>query len=699
MRKTFKVLFVTMLILAILCVSAAAASDEPATWAKENVEAMISAGLIGVGMQNSYSVDITRGEFSDVIVRIYEKAVKTNKSAEEIPNKFTDIETSLYRDSIKKAVAYGFVGGISNSKFDPESNITREQCATMIYRMMKSLGADLSVGKIQRTTFDDYAEQSPGVADSIEYCVKAGLMRGTTEYNFTPMGKLTREQAYAIFYRVGRSCGFFRENTVISDYGELGSLKLNTMCEEKGKLYYMQYDYRWVDEAKTIVEPFYEIWCADSATGKVELYHKFPEHPAKDTRYGMRLVAIDSENFYYVSGGILALNRKSFESRMFPGTEGASVVKSYGDTLYFSRENQLFQFSLGTGEVKKILSFAYDIDSEQMHIIDNTIYVITRQERESRLGLYRADTDGSSVSFLGNERFENMYFFKDGILVLCTDNTDNGFPSIKQKIYEFGYGSQQMNYIRADENPLSYQVFDGVLYSAVPYHYKVLKSKTGQILGSFSGDDDMKIRCGDYYYDYNSVTFYARNLRTGRAIARYHQDDRDLIDYYYKMAEKVKELVRPTMSDSEKAKVITDWICKVAEYDYAYESGTADPPSPESGYELGLFYDGQLVCQGYADVTARMFQLAGLDCYYATGDNHAWVNVKIDGKYYVVDTTWDDSREANKRSYAYFLIAPENYQNKYSPRIPIDPDSSLIIFAEENYPLTGIRRDKTYKIP
>ncbi len=708
MRKIFKIFFATLLLVIIFCFSVDAANDSPASWAKENVGTMISAELIAPEMQNGYSANITRAEFSDVAVRVYEKAAKTNKSAKEIPDRFADIAATHYADSIKKAVAYGIASGVSNTEFAPENSITREQCAAMIYRMMKALGADISVGKVREITFADAAEQSSWAIEPIKYCAKAGLIRGTSSKNFNPSGKLTREQAYVIFYHVGRSCGFFRENTPISDYGELAA---KDMCEENGKLYYMQSSYRWTDNTRTETEPFCELWCADSATGKVELYHKFngdefPKYPATDITYSLNLVAMDKENFYFVGGGIMAINRTSFQCSMFAGTEGVVCASANGDDLYFSRNNQLCKISFETGKIQTVLSFAEDVISDQMSIIGATVYITSRQQGERTRDLYRVDTDGSSVSYLGSDLFSHVYFHKDGIFAISIGFDDNGFSLLDQKIYEFGYGSQHMTYTKTEKVTSSSQVFDGILYR--PYSdyggYKVLKSKTGQILFSRSGNDNMDRRCGDYYYFYEDTLFYALNLRTSHAIQHYTDDARDYVDYYYKLAEKVKELVKPSMTDVEKAKAITDWICKTAEYDYPYYYGTANPPSPESGVALGLFYDGQIVCGGYADVTVRMFQLAGLDCYQATGkstggESHAWVHVKIDGKYYVVDDTWDDAREANQRYYRYFFIALENYPNKYIHSEFNDSDLSTIIFAEEDYPLPGINRDELYNIP
>ena len=72
----------------------------------------------------------------------------------------------------------------------------------------------------------------------------------------------------------------------------------------------------------------------------------------------------------------------------------------------------------------------------------------------------------------------------------------------------------------------------------------------------------------------------------------------------------------------------------------------------------GVMYDGRAVCQGYAMTTYYLLKELGIDVHYVTGftggENHAWNKVKLNGKWYNLDTTWDDS---SKISYRYFLVS------------------------------------------
>lgn len=62
----------------------------------------------------------------------------------------------------------------------------------------------------------------------------------------------------------------------------------------------------------------------------------------------------------------------------------------------------------------------------------------------------------------------------------------------------------------------------------------------------------------------------------------------------------------------------------------------------------------QTVCAGYARAFQYIMQQLNIPCYYCTGyagENHAWNIVRLDGAYYNVDLTWDDTQPG---TYDYF---------------------------------------------
>ncbi|MBR3704977.1 MAG: leucine-rich repeat protein [Oscillospiraceae bacterium] len=97
-----------------------------------------------------------------------------------------------------------------------------------------------------------------------------------------------------------------------------------------------------------------------------------------------------------------------------------------------------------------------------------------------------------------------------------------------------------------------------------------------------------------------------------------------------------------SLSDYERLKVIYDYICENVVYDYDNLSNSAYTLK-YSAY--AALINGTAVCQGYANLLYRMALEAGVDTRiitgYGNGGYHGWNIVKLDGKYYYLDATWD----------------------------------------------------------
>ncbi len=131
----------------------------------------------------------------------------------------------------------------------------------------------------------------------------------------------------------------------------------------------------------------------------------------------------------------------------------------------------------------------------------------------------------------------------------------------------------------------------------------------------------------------------------------------------------ISQIIKNGMSDFEKAKAIHDYMVVNIDYDYDnYCAGTI----PRDSYEIsGALLKKYAVCSGYAKTFKYLCDMADLECTYVTGTargSHAWNQVKIDGKWYNVDVTWDDPVETGKafddckyNSYKYFLVSDAEF--------------------------------------
>ena len=165
----------------------------------------------------------------------------------------------------------------------------------------------------------------------------------------------------------------------------------------------------------------------------------------------------------------------------------------------------------------------------------------------------------------------------------------------------------------------------------------------------------------------------------------------------------VNQIITKNMSDFDKAKTIHDYILMNVDYDYKNYLNNTIPS--QSYTALGALKNKYAVCAGYAKLFQLMSQLSGLECTYIVGDTpqgaHAWNQVKIDGKWYNVDVTWDDPVSTDKKfdfhrynSYGHFLISDELMYKDHTPKTKVETCSSSL--NQKAYKIGSLWQDSTY---
>ena len=122
----------------------------------------------------------------------------------------------------------------------------------------------------------------------------------------------------------------------------------------------------------------------------------------------------------------------------------------------------------------------------------------------------------------------------------------------------------------------------------------------------------------------------------------------------------------------EKALALHDELCKRTEY--AYVPGTKTPESELWAHTItGAIDKNSAVCQGYALVYEMLVNYYGGDCSYCPGNtpsgSHAWNIVRLDdGRYYYVDSTWDDSfhKDGDEVIHTNFAVGTEKFYIKHT---------------------------------
>lgn len=119
-------------------------------------------------------------------------------------NRFTDVPNgSWYTPAVTWAADAKVVTGTSDSTFDPNGNITREQMATILYRYAQKSGFDTST-RGNLSGFPDAATVSSYAKEAVAWAVGAGLINGS-DGKLLPKGNATRAQVSAILMRYDKN--------------------------------------------------------------------------------------------------------------------------------------------------------------------------------------------------------------------------------------------------------------------------------------------------------------------------------------------------------------------------------------------------------------------------------------------------------------------------------------------------------------
>ena len=111
-------------------------------------------------------------------------------------NPFTDVKADIwYTDAILWANENGIVAGYDNGAYGVGDLITREQFATILYRYAQFKGYDTTQGGMAVREFSDYVNISDYARPAMAWAVNAGIMGGMDDGTLMPQGKATRAEA------------------------------------------------------------------------------------------------------------------------------------------------------------------------------------------------------------------------------------------------------------------------------------------------------------------------------------------------------------------------------------------------------------------------------------------------------------------------------------------------------------------------
>lgn len=165
-------------------------------WAEPEIQEAYDLGLTTDTILNQFGRNITREEFCEIAVKLYE-ALSGKAALPAIENPFADTTNT----EALKAFELGIIKGTSDTTFSPNSPITRQEICVMIYRTLKADNSSLSIDNSGVSTFSDEASIASWAIDAVKYANKNSIMKGTGNNNINPLGNTTREQAIVLVKR------------------------------------------------------------------------------------------------------------------------------------------------------------------------------------------------------------------------------------------------------------------------------------------------------------------------------------------------------------------------------------------------------------------------------------------------------------------------------------------------------------------
>ena len=187
-------------------------------WAQTEIDKAIEYELVPEILEHAVlSEPITRLEFAAVSVKVYENLAAA-KALPATVNPFTDCDDM----EMLKAYNLGITIGTSDTTFEPNSLLNREQAATMLTRVFKratipgwSMDKDASfpLNYTKPTAFSDDQQISDWAKDSVYFMNANQIILGIGDHKFAPKNitsedeaqgyaNATREQALSIAVRM-----------------------------------------------------------------------------------------------------------------------------------------------------------------------------------------------------------------------------------------------------------------------------------------------------------------------------------------------------------------------------------------------------------------------------------------------------------------------------------------------------------------
>lgn len=201
--------------------------------------ALVAMNRLNDGKCGLYDMsDVTKNE--NAITGLPQKNPAVKKNEIILTGKsFGDIIGHKNQNAIEKLAERGIINGKTAESYEPDSDMTRAEFAALAVRALGLSAENKTAVQFSDVTPDDW------FYDFVCTAYSFGIIKGVSETEFNPYGKITRQEASVMLERSANLCGLSTDisdaealNTlsVFSDYKEISDWAFDSLavCFEKG---------------------------------------------------------------------------------------------------------------------------------------------------------------------------------------------------------------------------------------------------------------------------------------------------------------------------------------------------------------------------------------------------------------------------------------------------------------------------------
>ena len=491
------------------------------SWSYNEVSSFVSAGLLPESLEeiDDYRQFITRLQFCDLV----ESVIKKTKAFYDL-----DVISEVFCDTAPDSSAsflysYGIVEGVSvederekqlghiyslqnmkvNKYFEPDSNITREDAAVIIYRSGVKFGSDIWHSSELGGEYNDSGEISDYAVEAVGKLRSIGIVTDVDNNMFCPKSNITIEQAIVMVYRMYSSFS----KIIVSDYEGIvfdGAEKEIKKFENGFSETYDGKMIRIKDNQNILLELEADVYsminCAEYSGKRMAFAVNFNDKTDVydiDTGSFMYeipyiVIKIDEENGYVYT----------VSSRWYPVLYGLYSMDGY----------EIAEPCYSETELEEIKKNGFSMPQESYRMADGILYYSDKADGSS---LYKVDTNGenrqklSDVSSWDISYYDNRLFFRSfedsALHIINTDGTDYKNISVPDKklllvpmskwvVKAVGSGQQVYTVSEYSDSMRGRYAAEGYAYATDGFHSELYSINLNEIDAQIVKIDEGNIR-------------------------------------------------------------------------------------------------------------------------------------------------------------------------------------------------------------